>query len=189
MSCSHISGRKSIANSRSNDKESQQIHSEDHSSDLGFSCGSVFNSWRVLVKLCSRTITWSVFSSSLQGFMVELLCMLLLFDEISSLSCLWAPRKCPVKAQRQAIWLSLRKSPPSSENYYRKLFLDPEPIGVVVLAGPAPGEALAVPWCQAVQVCACCSSGAGFTYAGGEWLQDLCGLGTGMAWDTLWQSG
>lgn len=57
------------------------------------------------MKRCSETITGSVFSSSLQEFMMKLISMLLLFDEISSLSCLWGPRKSPVKAQRQEIWL------------------------------------------------------------------------------------
>lgn len=41
----------------------------------------------------------------LQVFMIELISILLLFDEITSLSCLWGHRKSPVEAQRQEIWL------------------------------------------------------------------------------------
>lgn len=135
----------------------QQIHSEDHSSDLGFSCGCVFSWWRGLVKRCSRTITGSVFSSSLQEFIMELISMLLLFKKTSSLGCLWGPRKTLWSSEMGN--LAVGKSPPSSENYCRKLFLDRQPVPVVELGGPAPGEALAVPRCHSVQVCSCCSSG------------------------------
>lgn len=77
--------------------------------------------------------------------------MLLLFDEISSLSC------------SESGNLAVEKSPPSSENYYKKLFLDPQPTGVVELAALCLGK----PWlCPDATLCK--SAQAGFTCAGGE---------------------
>lgn len=73
--------------------------------------------------------------------------------------------------------LAVGKSLPSSENYYRKLFLDTQRSTVVELAGPA----LAKPWLCLMSLCASLlllQLREGFTCAGREWLQGLPGLGT-----------
>lgn len=70
-----------------------------------------------------------------------------------------------------------------------RLFLEPQPIAVVGSWGSAPEEAFAVPQHDAVRVCACRNSRAGFSHGSGEQLRGVCGSGAGRAWYISWLPG
>lgn len=76
---------------------------------------AVFSTGTVLVKRGSSSARGSTPSRSFQGFGMELIRMSLLFDEISSLSCLWGHRKCPCEGSEPGN-LAVAKSPPASAN-------------------------------------------------------------------------